>query len=126
MAEFVGRAAFPKVRVESAGLAALVGRPADPLAVELMAERGIDASGHRARQLSPEMIREFELLLVMEGWQVREIERLAPHARGKVFRLGHWRDFDIPDPYKQPKDAFQRSLDGIDRGIEDLKKVMGR
>lgn len=124
MAEVLGAAAFPAVRVESAGLGALVGHAADPLAVELVKERGLDLSGHRARQLSSQMIREFELILVMESWQVRDIEKQAPHARGKVFRLGHWRQFDIPDPYRQPRDAFERSLDGILRGLDDLKKLL--
>ncbi|MFL5320755.1 MAG: low molecular weight protein-tyrosine-phosphatase [Myxococcaceae bacterium] len=124
MAEGLARARFPNARVQSAGLAALVGHSADPLAVELLKERGLDISAHKARQLSSQMVREFELILVMESWQVREIDRLAPHARGKVFRLGHWRDFEVPDPYKQPRDAFQRSLDGILRGLEDLEKVM--
>src|SRR3954470_16771692 len=38
--------------VKSAGLAALVGEPAVPHALELMREKGIDLSRHRARQLT--------------------------------------------------------------------------
>src|SRR4051794_5185298 len=109
MAEAVARVrltAMPSVRIESAGLGALIGHPADPLAVELMKERGIDLSGHVARQISTIMVREFELILVMESWQVKETEKLSPLARGKVWRLGHWRDFDIPDPYRRPREAF--------------------
>jgi protein-tyrosine phosphatase len=45
--------------VESAGVAALVGRPADSLAVDLLRERGIDLSAHRARQLTPELAAAF-------------------------------------------------------------------
>lgn len=129
MAEALARAELtgkvPNFRCESAGLGALVGHPADPLAIELLKERGIDLSTHAARQLTTMMVRDFELILVMEGWQVKETEKLSPLARGKVWRLGHWRDFDIPDPYKRPREAFERTLDGIERGLADLKKMIG-
>lgn len=113
------------VRVESAGLGALVGKPADPTSVELAAELGVDLSGHRARQLTPELLREFELVLVMETWQVKDVERVSQTARGKVFRLGHWGDFEIPDPYRKPRDAFERALKRIEEGIEGLARALG-
>jgi len=128
MAEVLSRAAFadqvPNLRVESAGLAALTGKPADPLAQNLMRERGLDLSGHLARQLTGDLLRNFELVLVMEAWHVKEVERLSPVSRGKVFRLGHWRDFDIPDPYRRPSAAFEEAVAGIERGLEDLRKVL--
>ena len=128
MAEVIARSRFADqvagLRVESAGLAALEGRPADPLAVQLMRARGLDLSGHRARQLTPELLREFELVLVMEAWHVKQIEHLSPVSRGKVFRLGHWRDFDIADPFQQPREAFEQAAAGIERGLEDLAKVL--
>lgn len=109
--------------VESAGIAAQVGRPADPVAVELMAARGLDISGHRARQLTPEVIRSFELILVMEADQLGEVEAILPSARGRVRRLGHWGGFDIPDPYRRERSAFSRALALIDRGLGDLEKA---
>src|SRR5690349_14629358 len=71
-------AAGRKVTVESAGLAALVGHPADEMAQTLMAERGLDIGEHRARQLTAEMLRDFELVLVMESEQQRSIESTYP------------------------------------------------
>lgn len=109
----------PAVEVQSAGLAALVGHPADPLAQELMRERGIDLSGHRARQLTPAMIQDFDLVLTMEMAQVKAIESLSVSARGRVHRLGKVGDFDIPDPYGQSRDAFVQALDLIDQGLAD-------
>ena len=124
MAEGLAREIFPQARVASAGLGALVGRPAEPFACELMAERGIDISGHRARQITAGMVREAELVLAMEMRHVREIERLAPAARGRTFRLGHWGDFDIADVYQEPREAFERALEEIERGFDDLKKAL--
>jgi protein-tyrosine phosphatase len=109
--------------VESAGLGALVGRPADPVAQELMLARGIDISGHRARQLTPELIRSFELILVMEAEQQRAVEGILPGARGRVHRIGRWGAFDVPDPYRQDRQAFEKALELIVRGVDDLEKA---
>ena len=109
--------------VESAGIAALVGRPPESIAQELMAERGLDISGHRARQLTPELIRSFELILVMETDQQKAVEAILPSARGRVRRIGHWGGFDVPDPYRHGRPAFERSLALIDRGLDELEKA---
>lgn len=111
------RAAGHDVRVESAGIQALTGFPADPLAVELLRERGIDISGHVARQLTFEILREFDLVLVMESYHQQRIEQLAPLARGRVFTLGHWGRFEIADPYMRPREAFEEALRLIDQGV---------
>ena len=109
--------------VESAGITALVGRPADPTAQELMLERGIDISAHRARQLTPELIRSFELILVMEEEQKQDVEAILPSARGRVHRIGRWGGFDIPDPYRRDRDDFERALELIVRGVDDLERA---
>ena len=82
--------------VESAGIAALVNQPADPLACALLAERGLDLSAHRARQLTPILAAAFELILVMDDRQQRAVEKMFPAARGRVHRLGRFVGFDIP------------------------------
>jgi protein-tyrosine phosphatase len=110
--------------VESAGIMALVGRPADPIAVELLAERGIDISGHRARKLTPEMIATADLVLVMEAAQQQEIERLSKAARGRVHRLGRFGSYDVEDPYRLPRAAFERALRQIERGLDDFDRVI--
>jgi protein-tyrosine phosphatase len=116
-------AAVPSLVVESAGVAALVGRPADQLAVDLLRARGIDISNHRARQLMPILAASFELILVMDKDQQRAVEKLAPVARGRVQRLGRFGDFDIPDPYGEPMSAFEFSLAFIERGIQDFVRA---
>jgi len=108
-----------EIAVSSAGLGALVGHPADITAQTLMNERGIDISSHRASQISAGHLRDAELILVMETWQQRDIEKNFPPARGRVFRLGHWGDFEIADPYRKPREAFERALADIERGIDE-------
>jgi protein-tyrosine phosphatase len=105
--------------VGSAGLGALVGRHPDPSACKLMLKKNIDISGYRACQLNKDMIRQADLILVMDSSHKNAIEEFELCAKGKVFRLGHWGDFDIPDPYQQNISAFETSLDLIERGISD-------
>jgi len=109
--------------VESAGITALVGHPADAAAEELMRERGLDLSGHRGRQLTTDLVRSFDLVLVMEKTQQRIVETEYPAARGRVRRLGEIRGFDVPDPYRRGRPAFEHALELIDRGILDLEKA---
>jgi len=103
--------------VSSAGLGALVGHHPDPKACQLMMEKGIDISDYRACQLNKEMIRKTDLILVMETTHKIAIEESEPSAKGKVFRLGEWGKFDIPDPYKQDLSVFIESINLIEQGV---------
>lgn len=109
----------PEVQVDSAGLGALVGHAADPIAQELMLERGIDISGHRARQLTPEMSGQYDLILTMEESQIYDVLTADPSAWGKVHCLGKWDGFAIPDPYQQSRGFFELALTLIDQGVND-------
>lgn len=104
-------------KISSAGLGALVGHPPDPKACQVMMEKGIDISSYRARQLNQEMIRKSELILVMEAGQRNAIEEIEPTARGKIFRLGEWGKFDIPDPYQKEIRVFEKTLLLIEQGV---------
>lgn len=119
MGEAVLRARVPGLRVSSAGIAALAGRPADPLAVAAMADRGIDLSGHRARQLTAQMVEESDLVLVMERAHVADVEALTPAARGRVQLLGRFGRFEVADPYRRPRAAFDEALALVERGLGD-------
>lgn len=129
MAEGLLRARFggrPGAVVESAGITALVGQPADPHAQALLAGRGIDISGHRARQLSGELATRFDLVLVMEARHVREVEAMFPVTRGRVRRIGEFGKFDVDDPYREPRAEFERALSLIERGLDDFEKTFWR
>jgi protein-tyrosine phosphatase len=106
------------VQVNSAGLGALVGHPVEGHAMALLQEHGIDARPHRARQLDARMLREAELVLGMEPRHLAAAARLAPEASGKLFLLGRWLEFDsVPDPYRQPRQAFEDVYSLIERGV---------
>lgn len=110
---------FPDKTVWSAGLGALIGKPADPLSVEIAAEHGLDLSAHRGQQLAGWMCQKAELILVMEQSHKAALEQQYPLTRGKVFRLGEIGKFDIPDPYRNPRQAFESAYADIARGVAD-------
>ncbi len=128
MAEALLREDFPEeggYTVKSAGLGALVGHSADKIAQKLMQQRGIDISGHRARQLNSDLIHWADLILVMETSQKKALEANEPSARGRVYRLGEWGDFDVPDPYRQSEKAFEHAFELISQGISEWIPKLG-
>lgn len=107
------------IEVTSAGLGAMSDYPMDAAALGLLAEHGIDGAAHCARQLTPDMLREADLVLGMEKNHVATMMRLAPEASGKIFLLDRWvRGRDIPDPYRQQRDAFKHVYGMIEQGID--------
>ncbi|MDF3932260.1 low molecular weight phosphotyrosine protein phosphatase [Pseudomonas citronellolis] len=112
MAEYLFRQqlAGTGVEVASAGLAALAGRPMDPVASAVLLQHGGQPPEHCARQLAPSMLAEAGLILAMEAQQLRDLHQLYPSARGKTFLLGKWQGGrEIPDPYRQGRAAFEHS-----------------
>ena len=110
--------------ISSAGLNALIGHKADPKACQVMAQKGIDISSHRACQLNNEMVRKADLILVMERLHKNAIEENEPSTRGKVFRLGEWEKFDIADPYQKDLSVFEETLILIEHGVSHwIKKL---
>lgn len=118
MAEGMLRYALPDRHIYSAGLGALIGNPADPFSVQLMAEQGIDIREHRAQQISAALVAQAELVLVMDSEQKRYVESQYASSRGKVFRLGESGKFDIPDPYRGGIESFRIAYRMIDEGVK--------
>ncbi len=121
IAEYVLRARLGdghRTRVESAGLGALVGHPMDATACQLLHEHGIDGDVHRARQVDRALLRPYDLILAMEKRHVAELGRIAPEVSGKVFLLDRWGEGrDIPDPYRQQREAFEHVYTLIDASV---------
>ncbi len=103
--------------VSSAGLGALVDHAPDKNACELLLKKGLDISGYKGSQINTHVIRKTDLILVMESGHKNALVAEDPSAKGKVFRLGEWGGFDIPDPYQKDMVAFENALQLIERGI---------
>lgn len=119
LAQVVLARELPLHHVRSAGLRAMVGYPADPEVVQIGKEHGLDLLPHRAQQVTSVMCQQADLILVMEQEHKTQLEQLYPQVRGKVFRLGLYGQFDIADPYRQSREAFDTAYQGISQGIAD-------
>jgi len=109
----------PGVSVSSAGLGALVGKPADDTALAIMKEHGIDASAHLAQQVTEDMLAAADLVLAMEPKHLDKLHQMAPQIRGRAFLLGKWLDDQpIPDPYRQQRPAFEHAWKLIDQATD--------
>lgn len=114
-----GGAGDSRLPVASAGLAALVGEPAPPAAIELLARRGLDLAAHRARQITRKIALEHDLILVMEQQQRQELLRRWSMLRGRVHLLDDAPAAgDIPDPWGQPLEVYEQVLARIEPALE--------
>lgn len=122
MAEGLFREALPGAQTSSAGLAAMLGHGADPNAVRVMADAGIDITAHRARMLTDAVARDADLILVMDDKQKQRVAKECPYTRGRVFRLAESAKRDIPDPYRQSPEMFDAVFALVQTGVDDWVK----
>ena len=121
MAEYYLKVQHPTLNISSAGIAALVGNPADSKAIHCMDQVNIDMRTHVARQLNAELIKQNDLILVMSNNQQKHIEQTWPFAKGKVFRLGHWQEKNVPDPYQHDQAFFDKTCHNIQSYVQDWR-----
>lgn len=118
---------LPDKKISSAGLGALVGKPADASAVEVANLHALSLEGHEGKQLTASMCREYDLILVMEKSHIDGVCRLVPEARGKTMLFGHWLgQKEIADPYRQSREAFEFVYNLLDESAQKWAKALSR
>ena len=117
---------LPRLNVTSAGTHALVGQGADPIALQLMDDRGLDIRTHIATLLTEAHVRSAQLILTMTRVQRGLIEANYPHARGKVHRLGEHDGVDIVDPYRRGLFIFELAMSQIEQGVSRWLEPIAR
>ena len=118
MAEALLKQRFPNKNVDSAGVGALVGHSADPAALEIMAKQEIDITNHVAKQIDENLAKTADIIFTMSDGQTKWIEERWPFCRGKTFKLGHWMNKDIADPYQHEMSAFETAYQDIVKSLE--------
>ncbi len=81
------KGADKKVRVVSAGTSVIPDSKAADCAVHVMEERGLDLKKHTAKQLTPELIEDADLVLTMTRNHKQHVLTMVPDAQEKVFTL---------------------------------------
>ena len=99
--EIVARGLGDVVEVDSAGTYAMVGHPASAGSVNAMAQRGLDISDHRAKQITADLVDAADIIIVMTGQHRRSIFVTWPKAIVKTLLLSELagEHGDIEDPY---------------------------
>jgi len=114
-----------KISFKSMGTGCRPGMPADPSAVAVCREHGIDISSHIARGLSlPELIHA-EKIFCMDRGHLKYISSLSPQISDKTILLTDFpskRLFqkDIPDPFKKSLSVFRKNFEMIHRNLERI------
>lgn len=119
MAEYFLKNNHPNLNIESAGLSAMSGHSADAKAIHCMDQLNIDMRPHIARQITAEMIKKSDLILVMSNNQKKHLEQTWSFSKGKVFRLGHWQNQNVPDPYQHDQAFFDETCRNIQKYVSD-------
>ncbi|MEA3336582.1 MAG: low molecular weight protein arginine phosphatase [Chloroflexota bacterium] len=120
-----------QVSVSSAGVFGLDGAPASRPGVQVLAERGMDISGHRAHTVTADDMRDADLVLVMEEAHRRSLFYSYPNLLGKVFLYSEMAGEydDIEDPYRQPKEEYAKTADELsrllDQGYPEILRRLG-
>lgn len=112
-------AAGLQLDIDSAGISAMTGYPADEKSIIIGNANNLDLSNHEAKQLSDELIRWADIILVMTQNQKQAVHKEFAISRGKVFLLCESTGDDIPDPYQQEKTAFDHAWTLIEKGCDE-------
>jgi protein-tyrosine phosphatase len=110
---------LPDTEVTSAGLIG-AGRAVPPHALTLAAQRGVALAGHRSRLVTRDLVRDAQIVIVMDPGIGRQIERAFGALPERVIVAG---DLDplsrhgraIRDPWRQPIAVFAASFDRLER-----------
>ena len=127
MAEFILRhrlADEPEWIISSAGIFAAEGSSASQASIDVLREWEIDATPHRSRQLTRDLLAEADYVLCMTRGHVEAINAQWPECRGRVRLLTAFgldpRPEDVDDPIGCSTTVYRHVRDQVDAAISDF------
>jgi len=108
------------IGVESAGAFAGPGIPATPEAVDVMHSMDIDLTTHRSQPLTPQLIRDADVIYTMTGSHYDAVLAYDPSAASKLATLDP--DGDIDDPIGGDLDVYKQCAKQIRQRLETRLK----
>lgn len=114
-----------RIEVDSAGTGDWhVGKAPDSRTQQAASRRGYDLSSLRGRQVSVDDFARFDLILAMDGANLRDLQRMRPaQARGELdlyLRRFELAEDDVPDPYYGGSEGFEHVLDLLEQASDAL------
>ena len=98
--------------VDSAGIHTVTHLEASPEAIQVLADDGIDLTGHRSKMVEPEMVDAADLILTMTAAHKSFLVEAYPQADDKIFTLKEFTDNpgdEITDPFGLGVEAYRKS-----------------
>jgi len=107
-------------RIGSAGVWALEGSPAALSAISAAAARGLNLSTHVARRVTRDLIRQSDLVLVMERGHLEAIHEEWPGLDGRVHLLSRMAGEagEVDDPIGLPTERVRALVVELERLLE--------
>jgi protein-tyrosine phosphatase len=118
------------VVIESAGTHAYhVGEPPDARAQQAVKRRGYEIGDLRARQITQEDFRNFDLILAMDWENLALLQQQCPRAHKHKLHLlmrfaGEHDAATVPDPYYGGPEGFNTVLDYVEDACQGLIEVV--
>lgn len=108
-------------RIESAGVWAREGNPAHANVELILQEMGVDISRHRSRQVTREMLKKFNLVLVMELGHKEGLRTAFPELANKVLMLSEIVEqrYDIVDPIGGTLADFRETAQELEHLLQE-------
>lgn len=104
-----------------------IGNPPHPGTRKKLASLGISCQGKRARRMTSRDFDEYDYLLGMDSWNIRNMKRFARNAQDeeKIARLLDFSEHprDIADPWYTGD--FETTYQDIMEGLEGLLRHLG-
>lgn len=122
-----------KIRILSAGVEARMGSSASQVVKHVARTHGFNLNGHRSDPFTKKLVKQADVILVMERWQKDSLIERFPKANGKTFRLMEylWHGEpdeirDIPDPTGQNTADYEEFLDAAHAEVDRIFRELGR
>lgn len=122
-----------KVRILSAGVRARGGSSAHQVSRHVARMNGFSLGSHRSSKFTPKLIKQADVILVMEQYQKELLIKKFPKADGKTFRMmeylwhGDEEDIiDIPDPTGQDTTDYQEFIEVAHSEVDRIFRELGR
>jgi protein-tyrosine-phosphatase len=104
------------VRALSAGVSARVGAPITPEAAEVLHSLSVPVKPHAARNLTPELAAEAEMIFCMTVAVRKALVEMLPSVEGKTYCLGN--EVDVDDPIGKGMGAYINCARQIQRLVQ--------
>ena len=129
--ETLYKSELKEVKFDSAGFVNVF-KTAQPETIEYLKTKNIDFSDFRGKLLTDELLKNQDLILVMEAYHLKRLRRKfkhIPNIINKSFILldfaGYKDNIDITDPVNFSSEVYENTIQLVEKGvIKSIEKII--